>query len=237
MPLHDDTPPKGDYAAYIEKLTQRSQAGNSGLPEANAGNAGSTRKPAAARAIQLAAQKALQEAKRKAAQASADGATATSRPAFQTSRTSQGNATPRQSTAASVPAASDSLGLGSAWQAQKASSQSVSTGNSASYGNYGNVPESAAPNAADSPQEKPEAASRKKRSNWPLLIAILVFVPLFNIVGDMLNNPRPEGLFFIIVAVFVIFSIRHSIKSGDEPDKGKKRPAIKKDDDYPNTGH
>ncbi|MCO7642518.1 hypothetical protein NJI34_37745, partial [Pseudomonas sp. S 311-6] len=94
-----------------------------------------------------------------------------------------------------------------------------------------------APNAADSPQEKPEAASRKKRSNWPLLIAILVFVPLFNIVGDMLNNPRPEGLFFIIVAVFVIFSIRHSIKSGNEPDKGKKRPAIKKDDDYPNTGH
>lgn len=236
MPLHDDTPPKGDYAAYIEKLTQRSQAGTSGLPEANAGNAGSTRKPAAARAIQQAAQKALQEAKRKAAQASAAGATASSRPASQTSRSPQGNATPTQAAAASVPAASDSLGLGSAWQAQKPSSQTASTGNPASYGNYGKVP-GATPTTADSPQEKPEAASRKKRSNWPLLIAILVFVPLFNIVGDMLNNPRPEGLFFIIVAVFVIFSIRHSIKSGNEPDKGKKRPAIKKDDDYPNTGH
>lgn len=194
MPLHDDTPPKGDYAAYIEKLTQRSQAGTPG--QADAGAAGQQRKPSVAQAIQDAAKKARQEARQKTGQA----------------------APPANTASPYLPP----------MQAPKPAATRPSTGSPITYG-------PATPASQDQPL--PETKRRNKRSSWPLILAVLFFMPMINVVRDMLDDPRPEGFFFLAVALFVIFSIRHSIKSGNEPDKDKKRSAIKKDDDYPNTGH
>lgn len=248
MPLHDDTPPNGDYAAYIEKLMQRSQAGTPGLA---AGDAGKARKPAGIRALQDAAQKALQEAKRKAAQSSASAA-----PASGTQKNA-GTASARPAmTAPAAGSAPASPRFDSAWQAQKPASMNATVGSPASYGNIradaaaaSSPPRSSNASTSQGHNQGPSQSNNqgdnqsdnqsqgsKKRSYLPLILAVLFLMPLLNIARDMLNNPRPEGLFLVIVAVFVIFSIRHSIKSGNEPDKGKRRPAIKKDDDYPNTG-
>ncbi|MGO3741983.1 hypothetical protein [Kerstersia sp.] len=245
MPLHDDTPPNGDYAAYIEKLMQRSQAGTPGLA---AGDAGKTRKPAGIRALQDAAQKALQEAKRKAAQSSASAA-----PASGTQKnTGTASARPVMTAPAAARSAPASPRFDSAWQAQKPASMNATVGSPASYGDIrADAAAASSPPRSSSAsnsqghnqstsqghnQSNNQSQGSKKRSYLPLILAVLFLMPLLNIARDMLNNPRPEGLFLVIVAVFVIFSIRHSIKSGNEPDKGKRRPAIKKDDDYPNTG-